>query len=137
MSMKFPITLLQAMQYLYEHEINCSISSFWDGGWEVKIGDDMNGFKSSSQFDNAELELVADWLISETYKVYPDIEWLPHPKAALQASDLPRGGNLPSARDIRNATIDDVANRFPAGGGYVMTYDEINQAITALKDGGA
>jgi hypothetical protein len=32
------------MKKLYESEINCSISSFWDNAWEVKLGDEMNGF---------------------------------------------------------------------------------------------
>jgi hypothetical protein len=32
------------MNRLYESEINCSISSFWDNHWDVKLGDDMNGF---------------------------------------------------------------------------------------------
>jgi hypothetical protein len=29
---------------LYESEINCSVSTFWDGGFDVKLGDEMNGF---------------------------------------------------------------------------------------------
>jgi hypothetical protein len=29
---------------LYESELNCSISSFWDNNWDVKLGDEMNGF---------------------------------------------------------------------------------------------
>jgi hypothetical protein len=34
------------MQHIYDSEINVSVSSFWDGGFEWKIGDDMNGFKA-------------------------------------------------------------------------------------------
>jgi hypothetical protein len=29
---------------LYESEINCAISCFWDKGRDVKLGDEMNGF---------------------------------------------------------------------------------------------
>src|SRR3984957_21299492 len=29
---------------LYGSEINCSIASFWDNGFTVKLGDEMNGF---------------------------------------------------------------------------------------------
>jgi hypothetical protein len=32
------------MDALYESEINCSVSTFWDGGFIVQLGDDMNGF---------------------------------------------------------------------------------------------
>jgi len=30
---------------LYDSEINCSVSTFWDGGFTMKLGDEMNGFK--------------------------------------------------------------------------------------------
>ena len=29
---------------LYESELNCEISTFWDDGFTVKLGDVMNGF---------------------------------------------------------------------------------------------
>ena len=32
------------LERLYDSEINAEISSFWDGGWTVKLGDKMNGF---------------------------------------------------------------------------------------------
>ena len=38
------------MKRLYESEINCSISCFWDNGWDVKLGDEMNGFVAESNF---------------------------------------------------------------------------------------
>ena len=38
------------MKKLYESEINCSISSFWDNGWAVKLGDEMNGFVAEGNF---------------------------------------------------------------------------------------
>lgn len=28
----------------YKSEINVEISTFWDGGWDVKLGDPMNGY---------------------------------------------------------------------------------------------
>jgi hypothetical protein len=31
------------MRKLYESEINCALSCFWDNGWDVKLGDEMNG----------------------------------------------------------------------------------------------
>jgi len=44
------------LQDLYDSEINFSISSFWDAGFEVKLGDDLNGFVASGiakTFDEA------------------------------------------------------------------------------------
>ncbi len=34
---------------LYESEINCSVSTFWDGGISVKLGDEMNGFVAEKE----------------------------------------------------------------------------------------
>jgi hypothetical protein len=31
-------SLMQATHALYASEINCSVSSFWDGGWLVQLG---------------------------------------------------------------------------------------------------
>jgi hypothetical protein len=31
-------------QQLYDNEINFSLNTFWDAGFEVKLGDRMNGF---------------------------------------------------------------------------------------------
>ena len=36
--------LTTVLMDLYRSEINCSISSFWDNGFLVQLGDDMNGF---------------------------------------------------------------------------------------------
>jgi hypothetical protein len=38
------------LKNLYASEINCSISSFWDAGWNVKLGDEMNSFAAESNF---------------------------------------------------------------------------------------
>jgi len=38
------------MTNLYESEINCSISCFWDNNWDVKLGDEMNGFVAEDNF---------------------------------------------------------------------------------------
>lgn len=31
-------------KFLYDHEINFSISCFWDGGFTSRLGDEMNGW---------------------------------------------------------------------------------------------
>lgn len=38
------------LKELYAREINVSISSFYDGGWEVRFGDRINGFENSDDF---------------------------------------------------------------------------------------
>ena len=47
----------------YDYETNVQVSSFWDGGWTIKIGDEMNGFKESKNFDT--LEEGTTWLYSK------------------------------------------------------------------------
>jgi hypothetical protein len=39
-----PMELGAVMDSLYESEINCSVSTFWDGGITVRLGDETNGF---------------------------------------------------------------------------------------------
>jgi len=40
--------LLAVMALLYEHEHNCEITTFWDGGLRARLGDQINGFIWSS-----------------------------------------------------------------------------------------
>jgi hypothetical protein len=58
------------LQDLYDSEINFSIVSFWDNGFEVKLGDDMNGFVASGnaqEFANA-----VEWLKVRAIEKYPE-----------------------------------------------------------------
>lgn len=58
------------LQDLYDSEINFSIVTFWDNGFEVKLGDDMNGFVASGhaqEFANA-----VEWLKVRAIEKYPD-----------------------------------------------------------------
>jgi hypothetical protein len=63
------VTLEQIMNHLYRHEINCAISCFWDGGWDVKLGDSINGFKAESCFDT--LPECAAFLEARAREVWP------------------------------------------------------------------
>lgn len=56
-------------QRLYDSEINFSISCFWDGGFTVKLGDDMNGFDAETQTRTYADALA--WLDQEARKRYP------------------------------------------------------------------
>ena len=39
---------MSVFQELYDSEINFSISVLWDGGFELKMGDNLNGFDAEA-----------------------------------------------------------------------------------------
>lgn len=60
---------LSIMQQLYDNEINVQIESFWDGGFDVSIGDAMNGIDASTSVRSwAEAEA---WLAKKASEIYP------------------------------------------------------------------
>lgn len=44
------LSLGEVLERLYKAEINAGISSFWDAGYRVWIGDESNGIKREAQF---------------------------------------------------------------------------------------
>jgi hypothetical protein len=66
--------LAQVLEDLYKSEINFDLSTFWDRGYIVRLGDPANGFKESSEALNT-LDEVARELIGMTRKHYPDSEF--------------------------------------------------------------
>jgi hypothetical protein len=70
-------SLLSVLCSLYASEINVSIciSSLWDEGWEVKLGDAVHGFKSQKTFANAELDQAAPWLAEQASLHYPESDF--------------------------------------------------------------
>jgi hypothetical protein len=56
---------------LYAHEINCGLQSFWDGGWSVWIGDDMNGVRAEADFQRDQLTDIPAWLADNAERLYP------------------------------------------------------------------
>lgn len=61
---------MSVLQRLYDSEINFSISVFWDGGFDVKLGDAMNGFDAETNV-RTYLE-VESWLEAKAKEIYPD-----------------------------------------------------------------
>ena len=59
----------ELLQALYDSEINFGISCFWDGGFDVSLGDDMNGYKDVTNVDS--IESAAYWLGVTAIKYYP------------------------------------------------------------------
>lgn len=62
-------SLSDVLKLLYDHEINVTLSSFWDGGWLVQIGDISNGFRASQNFRDEDFGAIPDWLWAETQRV--------------------------------------------------------------------
>lgn len=64
------LNFMDIPQRLYSSEINFSVSCFWDGRFDVKLGDDMNGFKAEANLDTY-VEVLA-WLDKEARLKYPN-----------------------------------------------------------------
>ena len=70
-----PVSLQIAMSSLYRHEINCGIKCFWDGGWDVWIGDDLNGVRAETSLLPDELDQAGSWLMATAMRLYPMFAW--------------------------------------------------------------
>lgn len=66
------MTLDEVLRRIYRCECNISITTFWDGGYELKLGDHINGFVAEGNTDTA-LEAAAwfDARAREHLKGYP------------------------------------------------------------------
>jgi hypothetical protein len=61
------------LQELFDSEINVAVQSFYDGGFTVKFGDPLNGFRAEAHFlDWASAE---DWLRVTAVTLYPTSEF--------------------------------------------------------------
>jgi hypothetical protein len=64
----------EVLQALYASELNCQISTFWDGGYAVKLGDAVNGFVDESDGERTPQE-VARTLDRMAREHYPDSDY--------------------------------------------------------------
>lgn len=62
--------MLETLQALYDSEINFHLSTFWDGGFTAKLGDDMNSYAWEGEFDTVQ-DAVAG-LSAAALRLYPD-----------------------------------------------------------------
>lgn len=60
---------MSVIQDLYNSEINFAVSTMWDGGFEVQIGDQVSGFKAKATFWH--WGQVEQWLTAEAIKHWP------------------------------------------------------------------
>jgi hypothetical protein len=63
--------LVSVMTALYESEINSSFSSFWDGGFTLALGDEMNGYKEATIIYPGDGVDAEDWLHEAALNHYP------------------------------------------------------------------
>ena len=61
---------MSVFQDLYHSEINFSISTMWDGGFDVSLGDEMNGFVAETNVKR--FGMVEPWLIAAVIEHFPD-----------------------------------------------------------------
>lgn len=64
-------TLVTTIHALYAHEINVGLQTFYDGGCDVWLGDDMNGRRVSETFDRDSFAEIAGWLVKTAEGYYP------------------------------------------------------------------
>jgi hypothetical protein len=59
------------MEALYAAEINCTVSSFWDAGFSVRLGDEMNGWRAEIVTRGTALSGAAGPLLLAALEYYP------------------------------------------------------------------
>jgi len=63
------VDLTGELQKIYDSEINVRISWFWDGGIDVQLGDDVNGFLAQESV--ASIDEILFWLQEAIAHFYP------------------------------------------------------------------
>lgn len=63
----------RVLQDLYSSEINCTIATFWDAGFRVLLGDDLNGFVAETRVPT--FVDAVQWLANAAVAHYPDSEF--------------------------------------------------------------
>lgn len=63
------------LKKLYDSEINVRIDSFWDGGWRIMLGDEMNGYKNT-RWDYCEMDEIVPALRELAREFYPESKYV-------------------------------------------------------------
>jgi hypothetical protein len=61
---------MSIMQRLYDSEINVVVYSFYDSGFRVYLGDEMNGYRADTTFET--WSEVERWLDAQARIHFPD-----------------------------------------------------------------
>lgn len=64
------MSTLHPLQQLYDNEINFKIETFWDNGFNVAIGDQMNGYKAETTVET--FDEAVKWLTEQADVLFPE-----------------------------------------------------------------
>ena len=67
--------LSDVLNWLYSHEINFGMQSFFDGGYNAWIGDKINGIADNEIMLNTPDE-VAAWIVKTVERLYPATKYI-------------------------------------------------------------
>jgi hypothetical protein len=74
---------MSTLQRLYDSEINFEVSGFYDAGFDVRLGDELNGFLAQGKVETwAEVEA---WLRDQALAHFPDSKFAQDELRAAQA----------------------------------------------------
>jgi hypothetical protein len=74
---------MSTLQRLYDSEINFEVSGFYDAGFDVRLGDALNGFLAEGKVETwAEVEA---WLRDQALAHFPDSKFAQDELRAAQA----------------------------------------------------
>jgi hypothetical protein len=64
------MTAMSILQRLYDSEINFEVTGFYDAGFDVRLGDDLNGFIEQGKVET--WEQAEAWLRDQALAHFPD-----------------------------------------------------------------
>ena len=96
--------LTSVLQELYRREVNCRVQSFWDCGFRITLGDDLNGALASFDVRTEELPAAGQRLWDLACQHFPG---LGEPKAT-EPGFWPAEKVVPLARVIARAVPDNI-----------------------------
>lgn len=65
---------MNELQKIYDSEINISITTFWDAGYKLKLGDEANGYNAEGNVDTA--EEIVPWFQKQIKLHYPKSKYV-------------------------------------------------------------
>lgn len=69
------MTLEDVLARMYASEINCRIACFWDAGWDVWLGDEVNGWVEKGWVEDGHEGEIAPTLHRMIVQHFPDSDY--------------------------------------------------------------
>jgi hypothetical protein len=116
----------EALQAIYDHELNIRIESDWDGGYMYYIGDHYNGYGDSYHPESTRIEDVVSEICFRIAKLHPESEFAKY--WAEMVNKI-----ITSNRPFTSKAIEEAKNLgsgYPADfKPYVYTQEELDAAL--------